>query len=90
MKRVAQISVGILITAGITITLAGVTGIIGQFIKQSDKIGVLETRASVLETNFDNMNEKLEKIDLKLDAVLSKTNPSFRLPKIASSTNYEN
>lgn len=67
MRRKGQIGFLPLIGAGVTVIMASISG----FFYQSNRIGSVETRASVLEVRYEDFDKKLERIEIKLDAILS-------------------
>ena len=86
MRRKGQIGILPLIASGITIAMASISG----FFYQSNRIGVVETRASVLEVRYEDFDKKLERIDEKLDMILSEKYQKNLGATFASSTRYGN
>ena len=80
MKKLGQIGIFPLFGIGATILIAS----IGAFFSQSNRIGGVETKAAVLETKYESINEKLEKMDGKLDAIL--LGDKYKLGGIATSS----
>ena len=68
MRRKGQIGFLPLIGAGVTVIMASISG----FFYQSNRIGSVETRASVLEVRYEDVNKKLDRIEKKLDLFLEK------------------
>ena len=63
MTRKGQIGFLPLIGAGVTVIMASISG----FFYQSNRIGVVETRASVLEVRYEDFDKKLERIEGKYE-----------------------
>lgn len=66
MKR-GQIGLLPLFGVGATILIASISA----FFSQSNRIGGIETKAAVLETRYEEVDRKLERIEDKLDTIIS-------------------
>ena len=86
MTRKGQIGFLPLIGAGVTVIMASISG----FFYQSNRIGVVETRASVLEVRYEDFDKKLERIEGKLDTILSEKYQRNSSITIVTSTKHGN
>lgn len=73
--RKGQLAVGgALITGGVAMLIAG----LGGFFALNNKVSEAQTQTAVLQANYITLEKKVDEVNLKLDRLLDKLDPTYK------------